>query len=251
MNSAKGSASTRLNTARAIRELSLSDKAAVKESRAANIDPRLVCLLRPRTAVAESYSRLRLALETMREPERGFVVGVTSPGDGDGKSLTAINLAGALAQDPGARILLVDMDLRETGSSINDYLDRKTLSGPGVIDWIGSSEHATEKLVRYMPAFNLHVMSSGGKTHVPYELLKSNRLDEFIEQARRGYDFVILDTPKVLVLPDTELISRVVDGFLIVVRADRTQRKALAEALNLMTPDKVLGLVFNAVSDRP
>lgn len=250
MNPVKNMIGALTNTSQPVTTLPLHGKAPVKEGNGVSINPRLVCLLRPRSAEAESYSRLRLALETQRQPGRGFVVGVTSPGEGDGKTLTAINLAGALARDAKARILLVDLDLRVPGSNISDYLDLKALPGPGVVDWIGNAELGMERIIRRLPGFNLDLMFPGGKAELPYELLKSPRLDDLLEQARQCYDFVILDTPQVLQLPDTDLISRVVDGYLIVIKADFTPRKMLEETLNLITQEKVLGLVFNGVFDR-
>ena len=213
------------------------------------INPLLVCLLQPRSAAAENYSRLRHALETLHEKKGGLVVGVTSPGVGDGKTLTAINLAGALAQDVNARVLLVNLDLRQTGLNIHEYLDVDWQSSPGIVDWIENTELKMTQVVHPISGFNLHMVSSGGKAEFPYELLKSDRLDEFFTQARHCYDFVIMDTPQVLRLPDTELISRLVDGFLIVVKADYTPQKLLEETLNLMTQEKVLGLIFNADAD--
>ncbi len=221
----------------------------LRGGKSGRIDPRLVCLLRPRSIEAESYSRLRFALESLRQPEHGLVVGVTSPGTGDGKTVTAINLAGALAQDTSARVLLVDLDLRGHGSSVRDYIELQTLSGPGAADWISRADLDREGVIRYLPGFNLHLMSAGAEADLPYELLKSRRLDEFFDKARHWFDFVIVDTPQVVLLPDTELISRVVDGYLIVVKADHTSKKALEETLNLMTEDKVLGLVFNGYQE--
>ncbi len=216
-------------------------------SKSGRINPRLVCLLQPHSSLVESYYRLRHALETMRQSDQGLVVGVTSPEEGDGKTLTAINLAGALAQDSGARVLLIDLDLRQPG--IRSYLDVKTLAGPGIVDWINNTELTREQVVRYLPGFNLYVTPSGDKAEFPYELLKSPRLDKLLAHARQHYDFVIVDTPQVLLLPDTELISKMVDGFLIVVKADRTPQKMLEETLNLMAQEKVFGLVFNEVSN--
>lgn len=219
---------------------------AVKPGR---INPLLVCLLQPRSAAAENYSRLRHALETMHEKNGGLVVGVTSPGVGDGKTLTAINLAGALAQDVRARVLLVNLDLRQTGLNTHEYLDLNWQSRPSIVDWIQNPGLKMLQVAYSISGFNLHAVSSGGRAESPYELLKSERLDEFFAQARKCYDFVILDTPQVLRLPDTELISRLVDGFLIVVKADYTPQKQLEETLNLMTEEKVLGLIFNADAD--
>ena len=225
----------------------LRDGELLKSSKSGEINPRLVCLLQPTSFLAESYFRLRHTLEQMHNGERGIVVGVTSPGEGDGKTLTAINLAGALAQDVRARVLLVDLNLRQSGANVRSYFDLQPDADSGVSNWIGRETPGTGPPSYYLPALNLHLIPSGTSVDPPYKLLTSARLDELFEQARRGYDFIIVDTPQTLLLPDIELIARVVDGFLIVVRADATPQEKLEEALNLMTREKVLGLVFNGV----
>lgn len=217
----------------------------LKTSKSGEINPRLVCLLQPASFQAESYFRLRHTLEQMRKPESGIVVGVTSPGEGDGKTLTAINLAGALAQDARARVLLVDLNLRQSGASVAKNLALQPDADSGVSDWIGSETSGKTPASYHLPGLNLHLIPSGTSIDSPYELLKSPRLDELFAQARQKYDYIIVDTPQTLLLPDIELIARVVDGFLVVVRADSTPRGKVEEMLNLMTQDKVLGLVFN------
>lgn len=213
------------------------------------VDPRLVCLLEPRSEHAESYYRLRHVLERRLVSGSALVVGVTSPGEGDGKSLTGINLAGALAKDARTRVLLLDLNLRRQGKGVSDYLGMGSAKDRGIVDWIREVGADAEPFTHYLQRFNLHFMSAGSEPELPYELLKSSRLDELIKRARKHYDFVIVDMPQILRLPDTELISRLVDGFLIVVRADQTRQAKLEEALNLMTEDKVMGLVFNAVTE--
>lgn len=223
------------------------DGELLKTGKSGEINPRLVCLLQPTSFLAESYFRLRHTLEQMHNGERGIVVGVTSPGEGDGKTFTAINLAGALAQDAGARVLLVDLNLRQSGANVRGYFDLQPDADSGVADWIGGEAPGKGPASYHLPDLNLHLIPSGTSVDSPYKLLTSARLDELFEQARRKYDFIIVDTPQTLLLPDIELIARVVDGFLVVVRADATPQEKLEEALNLMTQEKVLGLIFNGV----
>lgn len=223
------------------------DGELLKSSKSGEIDPRLVCLLQPSSFLAESYFRLRHTVEEMRSPGHGIVVGVTSPGEGDGKTLTAVNLAGALAQDAHARVLLLDLNLRQPGADVRKYLDLQQDADSGVSDWLGRETSRSGLASYHLAEFNLHLIPSGTRAASPYELLKSPRLAELFVQARRKYDYIIVDTPQVLLLPDIELIARVVDGFLVVVRADSTPQEKLEETLNQMTQEKVLGLVFNEV----
>jgi len=220
----------------------------LKIGKSGEINPRLVCLLQPTSFLAESYFRLRHTLEQMHHGERGIVVGVTSPGEGDGKTLTAINLAGALAQDTRARVLLVDLNLRHLGDNVRKHLDLHKDADTGVSDWLGHETSESELASYHLHGFNLHLIPSGTSVDSPYALLKSTRLDELFRQAREMYDYIIVDTPHALMLPDIDLISRVVDSFIVVVRADSTPQEKLEETLNMMSQEKVLGLVLNGNS---
>lgn len=217
----------------------------VKLDKKARVDPRLVCLLKSNSSAAENYSQLRHAIENLSQPYQAVVVAVTSPEQGDGKTLTAINLAAALAKNPRAKVLLIDMDLRQPGANICDYLNLKNLAGPGIVDLIMNSNLNSEQIIHYISDVNLYLANTGAKTDLPYEILKSRRLEVFIEKVRQQFDFVILDTSHVNQLPDTLLISDYVDGFVIVIKADTTPQNSLEETLNSMRQEKVLGLVFN------
>jgi Mrp family chromosome partitioning ATPase len=90
------------------------------------------------------------------------------------------------------------------------------------------------------------VLPAGKSPIAPYELLNSPRFEGLLREARLQYDFVLVDTPPSVGLPDCRLIERSVDGFLVVVSAHRTPRRMLAEALNAIDPSKFVGIVFNA-----
>jgi protein-tyrosine kinase len=213
------------------------------------IDQHLVSLLAPTTFEAEQYRSLRHTVEQLhRDPGALSLVAVSSPAVGDGKTTTAINLAGALAQNPEIRVLLVDMDLRRP--SIVKSLGFTEVNSPGLVGAIGDPALSLEAVVRQCPPFNLAVLPAGRSLVNPYEALKSLRLGELLEEARRIYDYVVIDTPPLIPFPDCRLISRWTDGFLVVVSAHKTPRKLLEEATNVMDPAKIIGLVFNT-DDQP
>ena len=214
-----------------------------------SLNSRLVNLLRPHSADAQRYQRLRLAVESIPR-KNGVVVAVASPSNGEGKTLTAMNLAGSLAQNPASKVALIELDLRSTQGTLKDYLGAKKWSPRGVVDSVvegsGSGNPLDwEQIAHFVPEFNLTLIPSGQKTQSPYEVLSSPQLEELINQARLRYHYIILDTPPVTLYPDTQLISRWVDKFIVLVTAGMTTRKQLAECLDLMVPEKVLGLVFN------
>ncbi|MGZ5476334.1 MAG: hypothetical protein ACXW29_08380, partial [Thermoanaerobaculia bacterium] len=99
-----------------------------------------------------------------------------------------------------------------------------------------------------LESFNLSVVTSRRPQADTYELLASGRFGELVREARQRYDYVVLDTPPVLPAPDSRLLVDFIDGYLIVVAADKTPRRLLEETLALLGPAKILGLVFNRES---
>lgn len=209
------------------------------------MNPRLVSLVQPHSQDAQRYQRLRLAVEGLNRDNGGVVVAISSPSDGEGKTIAAINLAGALAQDPSSKVLLMELDLRNVRTSIKDYLGARKWSPPGVVDTIVEQGINWQQLAEYVPTFNLHLITAGQRTQSPYEVLNAPQLGEMINQARRIFDYVILDTAAVNLYPDTQLISKWVDKFLVLVKSGKTSRHQLEECLNLMSPEKVMGIVLN------
>lgn len=212
------------------------------------VDQRLVSLLNPNSFEAEQYRTLRHIVEQLHKNTDLCMVAISSPAVGDGKTTTAINLAGSLAQGPKDRVLLVEADLRRP--SIIDYLGLGYLSGKGLVDAILEPSVSLDDVVAMCPPYHMAVLPAGRIPASSYELLKSPRLEELLKELRRRYDYVVLDAPPVIPLPDCRLIGKSVDGFLLVVAAHKTPRKLLEEALNVLDPTKVLGLVFNS-DDRP
>jgi capsular exopolysaccharide synthesis family protein len=206
------------------------------------IDAHLVSLLVPESFESEQYRALRHVVEQRRRGRALTAIAVTSAAAGEGKTTTAINLAGALSQDPGARVLLVDADLRLSSASEQLGL---AASAPGLVEGVLDSGIALEDLVQRRTAFNLSVLSGGRTPDAPYEILKSPRLGELLEEARRRYDTVVIDTPPLVPVPDCRLLAKWVDGFLLVVAAHKTPRRLVGEALALMDPDQVIGIVLN------
>lgn len=208
------------------------------------VDARLVSLIARGTVEAEQYRGLRHAVEQMHKPGEGTLVGVCSPIPGDGKSTTAINLAGALAQDLQARVLLIEADLHRPFSSITDRLAMAETDA-GLVEAIQDPSITLEQVIRRLPRFNLSVLPGGRRPSAPYEIFKSPRFAELLAQVRRRYDYVILDTSPVVSVLDCRLIEKHIDGFFMVVAADKTPQAVLEEALSLMRPESILGLVFN------
>jgi len=215
---------------------------AVDESAPAP-DEHLVSLLSPHTFEAEQYRSLRLVIEDRHKSTDLQVVAVSSACIGEGKTTTTINLAGALAQSKGARVLLVDGDLRCSAVAARLGLDDKNRAG--LAETLGEDEASLASAIEAMPAWNLSVLRAGFCPESPYERLLSPRFDRVIEAMRESYDFIVIDCPPLLTVPDCRLMERSVDGFLLVVSAHQTPKKLLEEALNEIPREKLIGLIFN------
>lgn len=209
------------------------------------VDQHLVSLLDPASFEAEQYRAVRHVLQRVHAARK--VIAVTSAVDGDGKTTTAINLAGAFAHAREARVLVADLDLRSP--MVGNRLGLATQS-PGLVDAILDAGLGLDDVVRRCARFNVSVLPTGRTPAVPYELLKSPRLGELLEETRRHYDYIILDTPPLVPVPDSRLIGEWADGILMVVACHRTPRKLVEEALNLVEPAKLVGVVFNG-DERP
>ena len=216
---------------------------AARNSTPSAVAEQLVSLLDPTSVAADQYRALRYSIESFRKESSLRVMGVTSASPGDGKTVTTLNLAGALAQAQDARVLIIDADLRKP--SVAAYLGLADRRSPGLTHALCDDRYELADIVHRLKEFNLSVVTAGTPTPSPYELLSSARLDLLIRQARRDYDWVVIDTPPAVLMPDCRVIERWVDGFLIVVCAHKTPRRLVAEALNQFDPAKLLGCVFN------
>jgi capsular exopolysaccharide synthesis family protein len=207
----------------------------------------LVSFLAPTSLEADQYRTLRHTVERLRRDAGFKVFAITSPASGDGKTITALNLAGALAQSAEARVLLIDADLRRP--SIGAYLALGSRL-PGLSDAILNDDYGLPETICRLDSLNLSVLPAGRPHMGSYELLSSPRVEELLREVRPLYDYILIDTLPLVPFPDCRLLGRWVDGFIIVVAANRTPRKLVAEALHLLDPAKVIGTVFNG-DDRP
>ena len=204
----------------------------------------LIVSTRPRSHVAEAYRALRtsILLALSDQPPKSIVV--TSGLPREGKTTTSLNLAAVLAQK-GARVLLVDADLRRP--SVHTVLRIRGTSGLSTLLTGGG---VFEDVVQPAPGVNnLWVVPAGAPPSQPSELLSSAKMRELITRWEGEYDHIIIDTPPVLSVTDAVSLSSDVDGVLMVVRAGNTRRDALRRMQELLAQvnARQLGVVLNAI----
>lgn len=213
---------------------------------AGNVD-RVAIAAAPHSPAAETFRQLRTNLQFLRVAEdtagKGHVVSITSSLAGEGKSTVASNLAAALAET-GARVLLVDADLRRP--SVGDFLGVESAVG---LTTVLTGQAELEDVVQEWGEAGLRVLPSGAVPPNPTELLASPAMRRLLDELRQRYEHVIVDTAPLLPVADAAVLSQLVDGTIVVARAGRVRRAQLAQALaNLdQVSAPVLGLVLNSV----
>jgi capsular exopolysaccharide synthesis family protein len=203
----------------------------------------LVSFLAPASAEAEQYRALRHAVERLHRTSGLQVFGLTSSTAGEGKTVTTLNLAGALAQSPQARVLVIGADFHRP--MLSEYFGLPYLRSPGLADLIADRDRSPSQVIRRLDSLNVSVLPAGVARIPPYELLASPRVDELLNTLRQQYDYILIDAPPVISCADCRLLGDRVDGFLVVVAAHRTPRAMFAEALRLLAPARIAGTILN------
>jgi capsular exopolysaccharide synthesis family protein len=209
----------------------------------------LVSFNAPGSLEADQYRALRHVVERLSHDTALKVIAITSPGPGDGKTVTTLNLAGSLAQGSSARVLVIDADLHRPGVAAN--LGIASDDGQGLEDALnGDDTGRATRASRRIDALNLSVLLPGNSDAPPYQVLGSPHVGSLLAQARAQYDYVLIDTPPLVPLADVRLLAPWVDGILVVVSAHRTPRRQLLDAMAAVDREKVVGIVFNG-DDQP
>jgi capsular exopolysaccharide synthesis family protein len=195
-------------------------------------------------ACVEQYRKLAATLHHL-QAERGFRKLLISSGTaGEGKTLTATNVALTLSESYGRRVLLIDADLRRP--TVHQLFDLPNLTGLG--DGLrGETDHALP-LVRVSP--RLTVLTAGRPDPDPMSGLTSERMRRIVDEASRLFDWVLIDTPPVGLLSDGRLLSNMVDGALLVIRAGSTPFSLVTRAIEALGRDRIVGVVLNALPAR-
>lgn len=201
-------------------------------------------------AAREAYKLLRtnLLFALPEKPEgRGHVIGVTSSLRGEGKSTTIINLASTLAEQ-GERVLVVEGDLRLPSLHKKISVSPR----PGLSNILVSRCDATT-YIQSVKAGRINdttiafdVLTAGDIPPNPSELLGSNRMRKRLEQLTEIYSFVLIDLPPVTAVTDALIVTKLVDGVIMVVRNEYADSSSLKEAMRQlrMVDAKMLGFVY-------
>jgi capsular exopolysaccharide synthesis family protein len=195
------------------------------------------------TRASEQYRMLRTNL--LQHTLAPHVIAISSGDSGDGKTVTAINIAAALALNNCGRVLLIDADMRRGSVARLLGVDQN----PGLAQVLHRDCALDDAVVRLEQTPNLHLLPSGGGSRNPAELLESTEWRALLDTAREQFRWIVIDTTPVAAVADFDLVQSGVDGVLLVVRPEHTKRSALTQALSVVPKEKLLGVVINGVRD--
>lgn len=203
----------------------------------------LVTVNAPHTQAAEEYSKLKSVI--VKLTKKGSFLNmlmVTSSIGGEGKSLTALNLALSLAQEFDHTVMLVDADIRKP--SIHGYLGIE--NSLGLTDCLLDGVDLKDALIR-TGIGKLVILPAGRSVPNPAEVFTSQRLRDFFLEMKNRYPdrYIIIDTPPVLPFAETRSLSAIVDGIVLVAKEGLVTLHNIEETLECIKGTPMLGIVYN------
>ncbi len=203
---------------------------------------------KPDSIPAEAFRSLRTRVQFSRPDKESLkIILITSSTPQEGKTTVAINLAGSFALS-NKKTLIVDCDLRRP--RLHQILERN--KQPGLIDHL-VGEFELDQIIYPTKIEGLSIITSGTIPPNPSEMLDSKQMEKFLAEVRNKFDYVILDTPPIVAVTDTEILAKKVDGTIIVVSADTTENDVFERAIQLIKHDNsvLIGSVLNNFNNKP
>ncbi|MBO0458250.1 CpsD/CapB family tyrosine-protein kinase [Enterococcus hulanensis] len=208
-------------------------------------ETRLISIENRFSPITEQYRNVRTSIQFAASSGQPLkLLLVTSTEQEEGKTTLASNLA-VVMSETNKKVLLVDGDLRR--ATAGKYFNSISTRAKGLSSLLSNSRSMLEEAIQSTQVKNLDFLPAGPIPPNPSELLNSNRLNEILERLEEQYDFVIIDSPPLLVVTDAQIFSSKVDGVILVVRENRTKRNNLIKCKNLLKQSNahLVGFVYN------
>jgi capsular exopolysaccharide synthesis family protein len=191
-------------------------------------------------AIVEYYRRLRTKLIQQHSVKPFRSVVITSANPQEGKTVTTLNLALSFAMLPSFRVLVVDGDLRR--GTLGKWLGIET--GPGLSNLIEGTASLSDVVLR-CEEIPIHFIVHGNSTTPPAELLHSRQLSRQFQDMTAHFDLVLVDSPPVNLITDTQLLASYCDAVIVIARAFVTRSRAFEKMVQDLSPHRILGTVLN------
>ena len=201
----------------------------------------LISLTNPKSSIAEQFRTVRTSIQFSSVDKDLQSVVVTSPNPEEGKSTITANLAVVFAQQ-GKRVLLIDSDLRKPTVHYTFHTENHV----GLSNVL-TRQVTLQEAVKTSRQENLWILTSGPIPPNPSELLGSKGMNDLLDEVKNEYDFVIFDSPPVLAVTDTQVLSNLTDGVVLVISSGNTKIDSAKKAKELLesAKAKILGVVHN------
>jgi capsular exopolysaccharide synthesis family protein len=194
--------------------------------------------------IRESYKTARTNIAYSIIKKGCKKIAFTSSAKGEGKTVTAMNVASALAQQVDTKVLVIECDLRRP--HVHSAL--KLAPTPGLTNYL-NDECTSEEIIQSTKLSNMHAVCYGAVPPNPSELLASEAMADFIKMVEKDYDYIIFDTPPIGVVIDAVPIIKASDGVVVVVKNNSTTYPQLNKTLETLerSGGKTLGIIINKV----
>lgn len=181
----------------------------------------------PHSIEAEAYRKMELNISITGLNRRMQVIQCTSATPEDGKTTTSINLASVYAEK-GKKVILLDFDLRRP----KVHRAFHQINDKGFFDYITNDTDYHELIVH--DETNVDLLLTGKRISYPNIVLESKKTRDLVENLRKEYDYIVIDTPPVLSVTDALIVSQIVDGVVFVAAYNKTRKEDSKEALKLL-----------------
>jgi capsular exopolysaccharide synthesis family protein len=212
-----------------------------KKPRLTDSSRKLVASYDPKSPISEQFRTIRTNIQYSSLDQEIRTIMVTSTGPAEGKSTTVANLAIVYAQ-LGKKVLLVDADLRKP--TVHHTFGVNNLFG---FTSVLTKQTTLEKAVLDTDEKDLSILTSGPIPPNPAELLSSKLMEQFIEEAKELFDYILFDTPPLLAVADPQILANQCDGSILVVYSEKTEIDKVKKGKELLenAQSKLLGVVLN------
>jgi receptor protein-tyrosine kinase len=233
-----------------VEEIAKADAPTAQKNRSVNLaipaESRLVALTEPFGLGAEKFRVLVTRLENLRKKQKELKsLQITSGGIAEGKTLVSGNLALTFAKGSHSKVLLIEGDLHNPKLASVFGLGQL----PGLVNWWTGPKQDIHHSLYQLQDLPLWFLPAGGTHEQPSTILQSLRFAEAFAQLSRQFDWIVVDSTPMAPMVDVNLWSRLVDGTLVVVREGVAPLKALKKGLASLDNPKLVGVVFNDVSE--
>jgi capsular exopolysaccharide synthesis family protein len=191
--------------------------------------------------IGEQYRVLYTKIEHLSQKNSYKCFAITSAVKGEGKTVTTLNLGYVMASDFKKKVLIIECDLRRP--TLMTYINVQS-SGTGTVDVLNGTAEPMNSIMQ-VEETGLYIMPARKHQENSTKLLGSQHLSNMIKTLKYEFDYILLDSPPIMPLADMGIISRVVDGLILVVRAGKTPKDIVIKATASLNNSNIIGTVLN------